>query len=270
MIPAAFEYHRPVTLQDAIALLGRLGEDAKSLAGGQSLIPLMKLRLTSPRHVVDVNRIPGLGAIAERDGVLVIGALVRESELEASDVVRRRFPTPRGCLPGDRGPARSQPGHGRRQPRPRGPRQRSPAWCWPSGREVVAGPRGPAPPRRGALHRSPHDRPRPRRDSHLDPHPAARFPDGRRVSQVQRKVDDFATAGVGVQLALPTATCSPRGSGSRTWGPRRSRPGAPRRSSAGSGGRVGDPISLSAGGGRERPVGGSAGVGGVQAGPCGC
>jgi carbon-monoxide dehydrogenase medium subunit len=92
MIPAAFEYHRPSTLQDAIALLGRLGEDAKVLAGGQSLIPLMKLRLASPRHIVDLNRIAGLGAIAERDGALVIGALVRESELEASDLVRRRFP----------------------------------------------------------------------------------------------------------------------------------------------------------------------------------
>jgi aerobic carbon-monoxide dehydrogenase medium subunit len=92
MIPAAFEYHRPSTLQDAIALLGRLGDDAKVLAGGQSLIPLMKLRLTSPRHVVDINRIAGLGSIVEREGALVIGALVRESELEASDLVRRRFP----------------------------------------------------------------------------------------------------------------------------------------------------------------------------------
>jgi carbon-monoxide dehydrogenase medium subunit len=92
MIPAPFEYHRPSSLQDALALLGRLGDDAKVLAGGQSLIPLMKLRLASPRHVVDVNRIPGLASIAERDGALVIGALVRESELEASDLVRRRFP----------------------------------------------------------------------------------------------------------------------------------------------------------------------------------
>ncbi len=92
MIPASFEYHRPATLPDAIALLGRLGEDAKVLAGGQSLIPLMKLRLASPRHVVDINRIAGLGTIAEKDGALVIGALVRESDLEASDLVRRRFP----------------------------------------------------------------------------------------------------------------------------------------------------------------------------------
>jgi carbon-monoxide dehydrogenase medium subunit len=92
MIPASFEYHRPATLPDAIALLGRLGEDAKVLAGGQSLVPLMKLRLASPRHVVDINRIAGLGTIAEKDGALVIGALVREADLEASDLVRRRFP----------------------------------------------------------------------------------------------------------------------------------------------------------------------------------
>jgi carbon-monoxide dehydrogenase medium subunit len=92
MIPAAFEYHRPSTLQDAVALLGRLGDEAKILAGGQSLIPLMKLRLASPRHVVDLNRISGLGAIAEHSGTLVIGALVRESELEASELVRRRLP----------------------------------------------------------------------------------------------------------------------------------------------------------------------------------
>jgi carbon-monoxide dehydrogenase medium subunit len=92
MIPATFEYHRPSTLQDAVVLLGRLGEGAKVLAGGQSLIPLMKLRLASPRHVVDINRIAGLGMIAEKDGALVIGALVRESELETSDVIRRRLP----------------------------------------------------------------------------------------------------------------------------------------------------------------------------------
>jgi carbon-monoxide dehydrogenase medium subunit len=92
MIPAAFEYHRPSTLQDAVALLGRLGDGAKVLAGGQSLIPLMKLRLASPRHVVDLNRIDGLSTIAEQNGTLVIGALVRESELEASELVRRRLP----------------------------------------------------------------------------------------------------------------------------------------------------------------------------------
>jgi carbon-monoxide dehydrogenase medium subunit len=92
MIPAPFEYHRPASLQEAVALLVRLGDDAKVLAGGQSLIPLMKLRLATPRHVVDINRLPGLDAVAERDGGLAIGALVRESDLEASAAVRSRYP----------------------------------------------------------------------------------------------------------------------------------------------------------------------------------
>ena len=92
MIPAAFEYHAPASLDDATALLARLGEDAKILSGGQSLIPLMKLRLTSPPHVVDINNIPGLSYIRERDGVLAIGALTRESELEESELIRARYP----------------------------------------------------------------------------------------------------------------------------------------------------------------------------------
>ena len=92
MIPAAFEYHAPASLDDATALLATLGEDAKILSGGQSLIPLMKLRLSSPSHVVDINGIPGLSYIREADGVLAIGALTRESELEESEIVRARYP----------------------------------------------------------------------------------------------------------------------------------------------------------------------------------
>ena len=92
MIPAAFEYHAPASLDDATALLARLGEGAKVLSGGQSLIPLMKLRLTSPPHVVDINGIPGLSYIREADGVLAIGALTRESDLEGSEIIRARYP----------------------------------------------------------------------------------------------------------------------------------------------------------------------------------
>jgi carbon-monoxide dehydrogenase medium subunit len=92
MIPAAFDYHAPSSLDDATALLARLGEDAKILSGGQSLIPLMKLRLSSPSHVVDINNIPGLSYIREAGGVLAIGALTRESELEESEIVRTRYP----------------------------------------------------------------------------------------------------------------------------------------------------------------------------------
>ena len=96
MIPAAFEYSAPSSLGEATALLSRLGEDAKILSGGQSLIPLMKLRLASPRHIVDINGIPGLSYIRETGGslaggVLAIGALTRESDLEESEIVRSRY-----------------------------------------------------------------------------------------------------------------------------------------------------------------------------------
>jgi len=92
MIPAPFDYHAPTSLDEAIALLSRHGDEAKILSGGQSLIPLMKLRLAAPAHVVDINRIPGLDALGERDGHLVVGALVREADLESSDLIRGRYP----------------------------------------------------------------------------------------------------------------------------------------------------------------------------------
>jgi len=92
MIPAAFEYHTPGSIKEATALLARLGDDAKVLSGGQSLIPLMKLRLSSPRHVVDINGIGGLDGVREADGFLRIGALTRESDLEESEIVRTRYP----------------------------------------------------------------------------------------------------------------------------------------------------------------------------------
>jgi len=92
MIPRSFEYYSPRTLDEAIGLLKKLGPDAKLLSGGQSLIPMMKLRLLSPEHIVDINRIPGLDYITETDGHLRIGALTREHELESSDVVKTKFP----------------------------------------------------------------------------------------------------------------------------------------------------------------------------------
>src|SRR4030095_13436500 len=92
MIPRTFEYYSPRTLDEAITLLQKLGSDAKLLSGGQSLIPMMKLRLLSPQYIVDINRIPRLNYISESDGHLKIGALTREHELESSDVVQSRFP----------------------------------------------------------------------------------------------------------------------------------------------------------------------------------
>jgi aerobic carbon-monoxide dehydrogenase medium subunit len=92
MIPRSFEYFSPRTLDEAVALLQKLGPDAKLLSGGQSLIPMMKLRLVSPEYIVDINRIPGLDYISESDGHLRIGALAREHQLESSDVVKTKFP----------------------------------------------------------------------------------------------------------------------------------------------------------------------------------
>ncbi len=99
MLPSRFEYDRPATLDDALGLLAQYGEDAKVLAGGQSLIPMMKLRFASPGRLIDVNRIPGLDAIEERDGMLRIGALVRHKQLAASEVVSARYPTIAAAAP---------------------------------------------------------------------------------------------------------------------------------------------------------------------------
>ncbi|HWZ42998.1 MAG TPA: xanthine dehydrogenase family protein subunit M [Candidatus Saccharimonadales bacterium] len=92
MIPPAFEYLRPNTIPEAVALLQQHGDEAKILSGGQSLIPMMKLRLARPGFLIDINRIPGLAYIREEGGFLKIGGLTRESDFEASAVVKSRYP----------------------------------------------------------------------------------------------------------------------------------------------------------------------------------
>ena len=92
MFPPPFDYHAPATLEEAVALLARHPDEAKVLSGGQSLLPLMKLRLGQPAHLVDIGRIPGLEYVEERDGVLAIGGRTREAALERSEVVRARYP----------------------------------------------------------------------------------------------------------------------------------------------------------------------------------
>ncbi len=92
MIPPAFDYLQPKTIPEAIALLQQYGDDAKILSGGQSLIPMMKLRLARPAYLIDINRIPGLSYIKEEDGHLKIGGLTREADLENSPLIRTKFP----------------------------------------------------------------------------------------------------------------------------------------------------------------------------------
>ena len=89
MIPAAFDYERAGSAEEAIALIGQHGEDAKFLAGGMSLIPLMKLRLATPTVLVDLGRVPDLSYIREDGDRLAIGALTRHRDLETSDVLAK-------------------------------------------------------------------------------------------------------------------------------------------------------------------------------------
>jgi carbon-monoxide dehydrogenase medium subunit len=104
MYPGRFEYHAPATLDEALAALDRYGDEAKVLAGGQSLIPLMKLRFASPRALVDINRVPGLDGLAEEGGELRIGALVRHKDCERATMLGGRW----GVL-GDAAPQISDP-----------------------------------------------------------------------------------------------------------------------------------------------------------------
>jgi carbon-monoxide dehydrogenase medium subunit len=99
MIPAAFDYHRPASLDEAVALLARYGDGAKVLAGGMSLLPLLKLRLGSFAHLVDIGRVPGLEYVKEDGGFLKIGAATRQATLERSEVVRTRYPTLADAVP---------------------------------------------------------------------------------------------------------------------------------------------------------------------------
>ncbi len=92
MIPGEFDYHAPTTLDEAVALLGELGDDAKILAGGQSLIPAMRFRLAMPEALIDINRIDGLSYIRETGSHLAIGSMTRESEVDASELVQARYP----------------------------------------------------------------------------------------------------------------------------------------------------------------------------------
>ena len=97
MKPPPFHYHDPGTVEEAVALIGSL-ENAKLLAGGQSLMPMLNMRYVLPDHIVDLNRIPGLSHIDEIDGRIVIGAMTRQREIEQSDLLQQRCPLFRKAL----------------------------------------------------------------------------------------------------------------------------------------------------------------------------
>jgi aerobic carbon-monoxide dehydrogenase medium subunit len=99
MYPRAFHYHRASSLQEARAMLAQLGDEAKVLAGGQSLIPLMKLRFANPPHLVDLNFIPGTAYIREEGKFLRFGAMTRHAEIEASEVAAK-IPILHDCAAG--------------------------------------------------------------------------------------------------------------------------------------------------------------------------
>ncbi len=92
MIPGSFEYHRPGSVDDAVSLLAELGEEGRVLAGGHSLIPMMKLRLAEPAHLIDLAGVEGLRSIAEVEGAIHIGAMTTQAEIIKSDALAERYP----------------------------------------------------------------------------------------------------------------------------------------------------------------------------------
>lgn len=92
MTPASFDYFSPSSIEEALNLLEKHGDEAKILAGGQSLIPLMKLRFASFPYIIDISRIPSLKHLEEREGKLTIGAMTTNAELQESELIRKRYP----------------------------------------------------------------------------------------------------------------------------------------------------------------------------------
>ena len=213
MYPARFEYFAPSTLEEVIATLTERGDEAKVMAGGQSLIPLMKLRIAAPSVVVDLNRIPDLDYVEEVKEGLRIGALARHKTCETSKLLRKRY-----RLLGDAAPLISDP-----LVRNRGTVCGSLAHADPQGDwgavmlaargEVVAqGPGGERTIPIDDLLRGPFT-------TSLAPDEViteARVPDpGARTSgtylKLERKVGDYATAAVAIQVTLKNGTIGEAG-----------------------------------------------------------
>jgi carbon-monoxide dehydrogenase medium subunit len=204
MYPPSFEYFAPTTLEEALSVLGRFGDEAKVLAGGMSLIPLMKLRFAAPRALVDINRIGGLDGLVEGDEGLRIGALVRHKACERSSLLRGRY----GAL-GEAAPQISDP-----IVRNLGTVAGSLAHADPQGdwgavmlavraTVEVQGPEGKRSIPIDQFFQGPFTtvlEPTEIVTSVLVPDPGARA--GGAYSKLERKIGDFATVGVAVHLAL--------------------------------------------------------------------
>jgi carbon-monoxide dehydrogenase medium subunit len=204
MYPPSFEYFAPTTLEEALSVLGRFGDEAKVLAGGMSLIPLTKLRFAAPRALVDINRIGGLDGLVEGDEGLRIGALVRHKACERSSLLRGRY----GAL-GEAAPQISDP-----IVRNLGTVAGSLAHADPQGdwgavmlavraTVEVQGPEGKRSIPIDQFFQGPFTtvlEPTEIVTSVLVPDPGARA--GGAYSKLERKIGDFATVGVAVHLAL--------------------------------------------------------------------
>ncbi len=92
MIPANFNYHKATSIKEAIAMSVELGEDAKYMSGGHSLLPMMKLRFATPEHIIDISKIEGLSYIKEEDDLLKLGALTTQTQMEHNALLKEKYP----------------------------------------------------------------------------------------------------------------------------------------------------------------------------------
>ncbi len=92
MIPGSFDYHRPGSVDEALALLAQHGEEGRVIAGGHSLVPMMKLRLAAPAHLIDLGRLSELRGIREADGAIEIGAMTTQHEIVGSELLQAACP----------------------------------------------------------------------------------------------------------------------------------------------------------------------------------
>jgi aerobic carbon-monoxide dehydrogenase medium subunit len=221
MIARAFDYAIPKTLSEAVGLL-KGNQGAKVMAGGQSLIPLMKLRIASPALVVDINRIPGLEYIRESDGFLRIGALTRMADVESSDLLKRKYPIIQDAslvvadpLVRNLGTVGGNISHG-------DPENDLPAVMLALDAEFVAiGPDGERTFKARSFFTDTFSTALGHDDILTEVRvPSSRLHSGGSYLKLEQKVADFAIAGAGVQLTIgPTGVCETVGIGLTAVGP---------------------------------------------------